>query len=90
MIWSARVFTAEGGVEVHLDGIILYGDSLHADLAEGLVTLQGSVRLVQDDQEIRGYALIYDLETGEGTFDEVRRAEGSPWGRVCFRQLRGL
>lgn len=77
-----QVFTAEGGVEVHLDGIILYGDSLHADLAEGLVTLQGSVRLVQDDQEIRGYALIYDLETGEGTFDEVRAELKVPHGAV--------
>lgn len=79
---ESQVFTAEGSVEVHVDGVILYGDLLRADLAEGLVTLQGSVRLLQDDQEIWGESLIYNLETGEGTFDKVRAEISVPDGTI--------
>lgn len=80
---ESRVFTAEGGVEVHVgDDVVFYGDYLHADLAGAVATLHGSVRLVRDDQEIRGELLTYDLETGEGTFQEIRADLLVPDGTV--------
>lgn len=79
---ESQVFTAEGDVEVHVDGLMLLGSVLRADLAEGLVTLEGDVRLIQDGQEIRGAFLVYNLNTGEGSFEEVRAELAVPDGTV--------
>ena len=77
-----QIFAAQGDVEVHVDGAILYGDILYADLATGAVTLEGSVRLLQDDQELKGDFLAYNLETGIGTFDKAQAEIVVPHGLV--------
>lgn len=79
---KSQVFTAEGDVEVHVDDVVLYGDVLHADLVEGLVTLEGSVRVIRDGQELGGDRLVYNLETGEGTFEELSAQLTVPDGTV--------
>lgn len=77
-----QVFAAEGDVEVHVEGLVIYGDVLRADLQEGVVAVEGSVRLIQDDQEVRGGRLVYNLETGRGTFEDVRAEVAVPDGTV--------
>ena len=70
--WKHQLFMAQGDVEITLGDLLLRGDALSMDVATGEVLLQGNVSLVQGSQELTGEVLSYNLETGIGSFDQVR------------------
>lgn len=67
-----QVFVAQGDVEITSGDLVLLGDELHLDVSTGEVRLQGNVSLQQDDQELRGELLVYNLQTGTGTLKQAR------------------
>src|SRR5690554_3829627 len=70
--WENQIFVARGDVVITSGDLLLQGDLVTMDVATGDVWVQGDVRLIQDEQELRGDALLYNVETGEGTFDLAR------------------
>ncbi len=70
--WEKQIFVARGDVVITSGDLLLQGDLVTMDVATGDVWVQGDVRLIQDEQELRGDALLYNVETGEGTFDLAR------------------
>ena len=70
--WEKQLFVARGDVVITAGDLRLQGDLLTMDLASGDLWLEGAVRLVQDDQEFRGQSLAYNLETGQGQFEQAR------------------
>lgn len=67
-----QVFVGSGDVEISYGDLLLQGQELYLDLLTGELQLQGAVSLTQDGQEIVGQYLIYNLETGRGTFSEAQ------------------
>ena len=61
-----QVFMGSGDVEISYGDLVLTGEELQIDLLTGELVLQGGVTLFQDNQEIRGDFLTYNLETGAG------------------------
>ncbi|NMB01112.1 MAG: LPS-assembly protein LptD [Firmicutes bacterium] len=67
-----QIFVAQGDVQVTYGELILMGDKLQVNLSTGELVLEGGVRLRQEDQELRGEYLSFDLESGEGVFSRAR------------------
>lgn len=67
-----QVFVGSGDVQISYGNLLLTGDELQIDLISGDLILQGAVTLWQDEQEIKGNSLIYNLESGQGEFDSAR------------------
>lgn len=66
-----QIFQAEGDITITYGALILQGQTMQVDFVSGEVQIQGDVTLNQDGQEIYGEYLIYNLETGEGTFEQA-------------------
>lgn len=67
-----QMFTASGNVEINYGELRLRGDTLEVNLLSGELKMEGDVFLSQADQEIQGEFLVYNLETGAGSFEEAQ------------------
>lgn len=70
--WENQIFVARGDVIITSEDLVVYADLFTMDLSTGEAWMQGDVRLVQADQELRGETLSYNFETGQGSFDKAR------------------
>lgn len=70
--WESQIFVARGDVVITSEDLILQADLLTMDLSTGEAWMQGNVRLIQAEQELRGEVLFYNFETGLGSFDKAR------------------
>ncbi|HBG01544.1 MAG TPA: hypothetical protein DDW87_08235, partial [Firmicutes bacterium] len=70
--WENEVFVAQGDVEIGYGDLVLGGERLRMDMSTGEVRLEGGVWLVQNEQELWGDLLVYNLNTGIGTLDQAR------------------
>lgn len=70
--WENEVFEAQGDVEISYGDLVLGGELLRMDMSTGEVRLEGDVWLVQNEQELWGDLLVYNLNTGLGTLDQAR------------------
>lgn len=67
-----HIFMAKGNVVITYDNLVLKSDELWVNTSSGEAELKGNVSLLQDEQEVIGEFLAYNLETGEGNFEKAR------------------
>ena len=70
--WENQIFEARGNVAVTSGDLSLEGNLLNMDLTTGEVWVQGDVKLRQGERELQGEVLVYNFETGQGSFEEAR------------------
>ncbi len=70
--FNNNVFKAQGNVVITSEDFILKSDELWVNLSTSEAELKGNVSLIQGEQEVTGRFLSYNLETGEGNFEEAR------------------
>lgn len=66
-----RILYAAGQVSVAVDDILLHGDTLLWDMDKQEMLIEGNVVLQQADTTVYGTKLLYNVETGQGEFDDV-------------------
>ena len=70
--WTEQIFVAQGDVVVTSGALTLQGDHLTMDLVSGEIVVEGNVKLSQDEYEIYGDSLVYQLETSEGRLENIK------------------
>lgn len=68
---DTQVFIGIGNVQINYGDLVLTGDELRVDLVSGDLVLKGDLTFWQDDQEIRGDTLTYNLENGQGRLESA-------------------
>lgn len=69
-VWDgSRLFVAQGNVTVRYRGALITSDALHYDSEAAFAIFSGNVFYLDDDQELTGHSLQYDLNSGEALFD---------------------
>ncbi len=68
---GTRVFVATGNVTVRWQGAIVTAESMRYDAETALLVFEGHVVYVDNERELAGARLTYDLDAGEAVFDEL-------------------
>ncbi|MBI2914311.1 MAG: hypothetical protein HYY08_00145 [Firmicutes bacterium] len=69
---GAKIIVGKGNVEVSFDDTTVLADYVKLDLEKREVYLEGNVVLRRQKQELRGKAVLYNLDTREGEFVEAK------------------
>lgn len=68
---GARLFVAEGNVTVRYGAAVITADALRYDADAQLAVFAGNVVYVDEERELRGRQLAYDLDKGVAVFDDL-------------------
>lgn len=71
-VWDgSRVFVAQGNVTVRYKEAVISADAMRYDAEAEYALFSGRVVLIEDEQELTGASLGYDLRSGRAEFDKL-------------------
>lgn len=71
-VWDGtRLFMAEGNVTVRYGDALITADSMRYDADTEFAMFSGNVVYLDDERELKGQQLAYDLNSGEAVFDDM-------------------